>query len=569
MNLEQALNSNRHHIKQWRRYLRYDTNLKHIAFGIASSSNLWEIRKEYIKTWWRPKETRGVVWLDKKVVAKKGERLPEIRVSEDTSQFKYLNKVGSRSALRITRVVSETLKLGMKDIRWFVMGDDDTIFVVENLVRVLSKYDHTQYYYIGSASESHIQNILFSYSMAYGGGGFAISYPLAKELSKMQDKCIHRYPALYGSDDRIQACMAELGVPLTRELGFHQYDVVGDILGLLGAHPVTPLVSLHHLDVVNPIYPGMKRAKALAHMLEAANEDSASLMQQSICYDSTRYWSITVSWGYAVQILRGVMSPRELEMPSRTFFSWHKRADYTAYAFNTRPVERHPCQRPFVFYMYKTKTEPETNQTVGLYYRHRTRSRYCRWKMASPEKLDFVVVIKPRDEDRWLKAPRRDCCRAFPKIKNNTMILYVGNCKDVIFQYKALKCRTNKSKTGYINRNENSSKLIRQSEANTEDSSNITFLDKQTREEGTYIPGRDNHQRMKKQSKTRRGMVWIQISAKGNIAEREAPPPLSFLAALPTGIETGRWLPALIIFQQMLQFATNFFNLLNTDFLKH
>ncbi|MBA0548384.1 hypothetical protein Gorai_020955, partial [Gossypium raimondii] len=205
-----------------RRYLRYDTNLKHIAFGIASSSNLWEIRKEYIKTWWRPKETRGVVWLDKKVVAKKGERLPEIRVSEDTSQFKYLNKVGSRSALRITRVVSETLKLGMKDIRWFVMGDDDTIFVVENLVRVLSKYDHTQYYYIGSASESHIQNILFSYSMAYGGGGFAISYPLAKELSKMQDKCIHRYPALYGSDDRIQACMAELGVPLTRELGFHQ-----------------------------------------------------------------------------------------------------------------------------------------------------------------------------------------------------------------------------------------------------------------------------------------------------------------------------------------------------------
>lgn len=33
---------------------------------------------------------------------------------------------------------------------------------------------------------------------------------------------IDRYPGLYGSDDRIQACMAELGVPLTREPGFHQ-----------------------------------------------------------------------------------------------------------------------------------------------------------------------------------------------------------------------------------------------------------------------------------------------------------------------------------------------------------
>lgn len=101
-------------------------------------------------------------------------------------------------------------------------GDDDTVFFVENVVRVLSKYDHNQYYYIGSSSESHVQNIFFSYAMAYGGGGFAISYPLAKELEKMQDRCIQRYPGLYGSDDRIQACMAELGVPLTKERGFHQ-----------------------------------------------------------------------------------------------------------------------------------------------------------------------------------------------------------------------------------------------------------------------------------------------------------------------------------------------------------
>lgn len=203
-------------------YHRYDLELKHIAFGIAASSNLWDIRKEYIKVWWRPNETRGVVWMDKQVRTRRNEGLPEIRVSQDTSKFKYTNKQGSRSALRISRVVSETLKLGMKDIRWFVMGDDDTVFIVDNVVRVLSKYDHTQFYYVGSASESHIQNIFFSYAMAFGGGGFAISYPLAKELAKMQDRCIQRYPALYGSDDRIQACMAELGVPLTRELGFHQ-----------------------------------------------------------------------------------------------------------------------------------------------------------------------------------------------------------------------------------------------------------------------------------------------------------------------------------------------------------
>lgn len=45
----------------------YETDLKHIVFGIAASANLWQKRKEYIKLWWRPKEMRGVVWLDRKV----------------------------------------------------------------------------------------------------------------------------------------------------------------------------------------------------------------------------------------------------------------------------------------------------------------------------------------------------------------------------------------------------------------------------------------------------------------------------------------------------------------------
>ena len=200
------------------------TELKHIVFGIAASASLWERRKEYIKAWWRPGETRGVVWVDRGVRVRRGEaaELPEVRISGDTSRFKYTNRQGQRSALRISRVVSETLRLGMGDVRWYVMGDDDTVFVADNVVRALAKYDHTQFYYVGSSSESHVQNIYFSYAMAYGGGGFAISAPLANELEKMQDRCIQRYPALYGSDDRMQACMAELGVPLTREPGFHQ-----------------------------------------------------------------------------------------------------------------------------------------------------------------------------------------------------------------------------------------------------------------------------------------------------------------------------------------------------------
>lgn len=166
---------------------------------------------------------------------------------------------------------------------------------------------------------------------------------------------------------------------------------------------MTPLVSLHHLDVVDPIFPGISRVEGLQRLFESSRLDSANLMQQSICYDKERYWSISVSWGYVVQIIRGNVSPRELEMPTRTFLNWYKRADYTAYAFNTRPVTRHPCQKPFVYYMNTAKIDHSRNQIIGIYYRHREPSPSCRWKIESPENINNIVLLKRPDNNRWQK----------------------------------------------------------------------------------------------------------------------------------------------------------------------
>ncbi|KAL2926062.1 putative peroxisome assembly protein 12 [Bienertia sinuspersici] len=76
-----------------------------------TSSALWENRKEYIKQWWKPNRTRGVVWLDSDVRRDSNEKLPEIRISEDTERFRYTNRLGSRSALRISRWCKRLLSL--------------------------------------------------------------------------------------------------------------------------------------------------------------------------------------------------------------------------------------------------------------------------------------------------------------------------------------------------------------------------------------------------------------------------------------------------------------------------
>lgn len=201
------------------------TALEHIVFGIASSKNSWPKRKEHVQLWWKPRQMRGCVFLESLPSddqAKDDALLPPVCISEDTSRFRYTYRNGPRSAIRVARVVSELVALNHSSVRWYVFGDDDTVFFPENLVKTLSKYDHGLWYYIGAQSEILENNRVFGFGMAFGGAGFAISYPLAKVLAKVFDSCLERYPHLYGSDSRVYSCLAELGVGLTHEPGFHQ-----------------------------------------------------------------------------------------------------------------------------------------------------------------------------------------------------------------------------------------------------------------------------------------------------------------------------------------------------------
>ncbi|KAG0578201.1 hypothetical protein M758_4G004900 [Ceratodon purpureus] len=421
-----------------------NADVSRIVFGIAAATDMWWSRKEFLKLWWKPNsKMRGYVFLDKQPLGSYwSPELPPYRISESTAHFKYTYKGGWRSAIRISRIVSEMFRLGLRNVDWFVMGDDDTLFFVDNLVQVLSKYDHTKMFYIGSNSESHLQNILFSYNMAFGGGGFAISYPLARALAKMQDDCLSRYSYLFGSDDRMHACMAELGIPLTKEPGFHQLDVVGDVSGLLAAHPVAPLVSLHHLEVISPIFPNTAtknytQVRALKHLLKAAEMEAGSIMQQSICYDQRRQWSFSVSWGYVVQVHKGFVTPRELEVPQKTFLSWHRESSKVEFPFNTRDNPGDVCKQPTRFFMDTVDVNPADPSfggslvMVGVFVREISEDKQaCVDKLQPLSSVQRIRVRRKKQTDEsWYQMPRRSCCRIM-KWKNENIDIRVHECEE-------------------------------------------------------------------------------------------------------------------------------------------
>ncbi|CAN0914581.1 hypothetical protein LINGRAHAP2_LOCUS28659 [Linum grandiflorum] len=365
------------------------TARRHILFSIASSEGSFLRRKPYIRLWYDPNATRAFAFLDSLPDDDDlASDLPPVIVSQDTSRFPYTFKGGLRSAIRVARVVKEAVELNETGVRWFVFGDDDTVFFVDNLIDTLSKYDHTQWLYIGSNSESYEQNLNYAFGMGFGGGGFAISYPLARALARVLDSCLVRYSHLYGSDARLFSCLAELGVGLTHEPGFHQVDLRGNLFGFLSAHPLSPLVSLHHLDAANPLFPTMNRTEAVEHLFKAVSVDPARILQQVVCYDHTNSFTVSVAWGYSIQVFEGNEVLPDLLKLHETFVPWRRHRNAIAYVFNTRKPHPDPCRRATVFFMDRATT---SSKTITSHYKKAYSN--CSQDMASPRRLEEIKVF--------------------------------------------------------------------------------------------------------------------------------------------------------------------------------
>ncbi|KAK4802638.1 hypothetical protein SAY86_000841 [Trapa natans] len=411
-----------------------DLTLGHIVFGIAGSSNLWNRRKEFVRLWWRP-SLRGYVWLDDLPPQGAGsgfsDSLPPIMISEDTSRFRYTNPTGHPSGLRISRIVAECYRLGLPNVRWFVLGDDDTIFNVDNLISVLGKYDSSEMMYIGSPSESHSANTYFSHSMAFGGGGIAISYPLARSLSNILDDCLERYPKLYGSDDRLHACISELGVPLTRELGFHQWDIRGSAHGLLTSHPVTPFISIHHLEAVDPFYPGLNSMEGLKLFTKAMRINPRSFLQRAICYDHSRRLTFSISTGYAVQVFPNIVYPLDLEPSELTYSAWNGIHHRNEFDLDMKDAVKSICKKPVLFFLKDIRRDGKA--TLGYYARHKEsndmrRTVFCFPRSPPLRDVQNIEVLGYPLSKNWHLVPRRLCC-SLKQTQSDILKIIVRQCE--------------------------------------------------------------------------------------------------------------------------------------------
>ena len=242
------------------------TSLRHVVFGIASSKRTLPLRLPLLRLWLRA-PARAFLFLDAPAPHADADArdLPPglaLRVSADASRFPYTHPRGLPSAVRVARIAGELVSAlkqerEEEDVRWLVLADDDTAFVLPNLVHTLRRYDHREPWYLGARSESAAQNAWHGFAMAYGGGGIAVSWPLARRLARVVDSCVLRYPHLYGSDARIYACLAELGVELTHEPGFHQVPASSQyspslpyavVLTVIMECSITFYISSYHKD---------------------------------------------------------------------------------------------------------------------------------------------------------------------------------------------------------------------------------------------------------------------------------------------------------------------------------
>ncbi|KAJ3700254.1 hypothetical protein LUZ61_003959 [Rhynchospora tenuis] len=218
-------------------------------------------------------------------------------------------------------------------------------------------------------------------------------------------------------------------------------DLNGDVYGMLAAHPLAPLVSLHHLDHVKPIISNKpSQYEALQSLFSAYEADPTRIVQQAFCYDrgagAESVLSVSVSWGYTVQVYPQELVANELETPLQTFKTWW--GSNGPFIFNTRPFSTDPCLRPFIF-LLESVLHNQTDVTLTQYTRNKNADDQAQAEgkancnnrgFSVASRIEKVKVFAPKmDPSLWIQAPRRHCCKTQMTEQGTMLEVQIKSCR--------------------------------------------------------------------------------------------------------------------------------------------
>ena len=111
----------------------------------------------------------------------------------------------------------------------------------------------------------------------------------------------------------------------------------------------------------------MTQFDSLKKLISAYEKDPSRALQHSFCYDLKRNWSVSVSWGYTLQLYPSLVSAKKLGTAFLTFQSW-RTWNNGPFTFNTRPISKDPCEKPVMYFLDRAQRD-NGDRTLTTYTR--------------------------------------------------------------------------------------------------------------------------------------------------------------------------------------------------------
>ncbi|KAI8826499.1 hypothetical protein BJ741DRAFT_540761 [Chytriomyces cf. hyalinus JEL632] len=135
------------------------------------------------------------------------------------------------------------------NVDWYLMIDDDSYVMMDNLKMYLQKLDPNKKHYIGQMNRFKGCDGVSEYGtgphFAQGGAGIVISRGAMVAMMENIDDCIVRYKDCWAGDIRVGLCLRDSAIPIHHQVGFHGIPPTKDFI--FPTNPCEVPFVFHHV----------------------------------------------------------------------------------------------------------------------------------------------------------------------------------------------------------------------------------------------------------------------------------------------------------------------------------